>query len=153
MKTNMISSDEELLAVINQCKVCHVSMIDVENKPYVLPFNFAYQSGILYLHCGREGKKNEALRKNPLVCVAFTVEKDLYVQSKELGCSYSMMFESVLLFGEAEEVNDFDEKTEILHRIMHKYTPNRDYSFARPSIENVFCYKIKPTKISGRKRG
>ena len=45
-----------------------------DNKPYVIPMAFAYKNGVLYGQTN-EGKKTDALRKNPAVCFQVTQMK------------------------------------------------------------------------------
>ena len=153
MKTNIITERNLLDDIIRKCKVCHIGMIDEEGMPYVLPFNFGYADGIIYLHSGNEGRKIEIFRKNPEVCISFCNEGGIYAQSPKMGCSHTMQFRSVLVFGSIEPVTDFDEKTNVMHHIMHQYTENREYSLGKPAVENVACYKVQIKTITGRQRG
>ncbi len=152
MRTEHITYLEELEEIINECNICHIAMVDERNNPYVLPFNFGYEKGIIYLHSGNDGRKIHIFQHNPSVCIAFTIEKELYHQSPQIACSYGMKFKSVLAYGEIEQVKDFDEKTQILHKIMHKYTENKEYTFGKAAIENVACFKVEIKKMTGRKR-
>ena len=39
-----VRDQEELLEIINDCKVCRLGMVD-NGMPYVIPMNFGYTSG------------------------------------------------------------------------------------------------------------
>ena len=57
MKSRTITQQAEIEQVINSVDVCHIGMVNLEGNPYVLPFNFGYEEGVLYFHSGPEGKK------------------------------------------------------------------------------------------------
>lgn len=43
MHHRFITDQKEIDEIINKCPVCYVSMVDENNQPYVLPFNFWLQ--------------------------------------------------------------------------------------------------------------
>ena len=55
MKTIAITDAAEIEAIIRKCPYCTVGITDPEGNPYVVPMNFAYRDGIIYLHSGPEG--------------------------------------------------------------------------------------------------
>ena len=65
-----IESREEILHVLDTCKVVHLAMYD-EDGIYMLPMNFGYtyedNNLVIYIHAALEGKKLDLLRKNPNV--------------------------------------------------------------------------------------
>lgn len=67
MKTIAITEPAEIEAIIRKCPYCMVGITDQEGNPYVVPMNFAYRDGVIYLHSGPEGSKVEwwnAIRKS-----------------------------------------------------------------------------------------
>lgn len=153
MKSRNDLTQADIDTIINGADVCHVAMVDDSGLPYVLPFNFGYSNGRLYIHSGPEGKKVEIWKTNPLVCVAFSVGYDLRVQNESVACSYSMRYKSVLIHGTIDPVTDLDEKKRILNIIMKKYTGREDFSYSLPAITNVKVFEIMPHKIEGRSYG
>lgn len=57
MKTIAITELTEIEAIIRKCPYCTVGITDLEGNPYVVPMNFAYRDGIIYLHSSPEGSK------------------------------------------------------------------------------------------------
>ena len=47
-----IKDIKEIEAILNESKYCHLGLVD-EDQPYVVPMNYAYSNGCLYLHCTR----------------------------------------------------------------------------------------------------
>jgi nitroimidazol reductase NimA-like FMN-containing flavoprotein (pyridoxamine 5'-phosphate oxidase superfamily) len=153
MKSRTIALQSEIEQVIGSTEVCHVSMVDLDGKPYVLPFNFGFHDGSLYLHSGPEGKKIEIWKQNPNVCVAFSSDYLLRYQHKEVACSYSMKYRSVLIYGKVEEICDMDEKKHYMNIIMKKYTGRDNFDYSLPALKNVKVFRVKPEKIEGKAYG
>ena len=57
MKTFIIEDKQRIESIILHCDVCFVGIVDMEGNPYVVPMNFGYEDGIIYLHSGPEGSK------------------------------------------------------------------------------------------------
>lgn len=56
MKT-LVHTDKELIeATIKKCDICYVGLADTDGTPYVLPMNFGYRDGVIYLHSAQEGR-------------------------------------------------------------------------------------------------
>jgi uncharacterized protein len=139
--------------VIRNCEVCYVGMVDDEGKPYVLPFNFGYEDGIIYLHSAGTGKKIDILRSRPSVCIAFSTDHQLKFSNEEVACSYSMRFRSVLAYGDVVFVEDADEKQKILNVIMKQYTGKDDFGYNMPAVMDVCVFKVKVSSFTGKESG
>ncbi|WP_302461766.1 pyridoxamine 5'-phosphate oxidase family protein, partial [Parabacteroides johnsonii] len=56
MKT-LVHTDKELIEeTIKKCDICYVGLADTDGTPYVLPMNFGYRDGVIYLHSAQEGR-------------------------------------------------------------------------------------------------
>lgn len=144
-----ITRDDILREVIRSVQVCHVGMVDLDGKPYVLPFNFGVDEQFIWLHSAREGKKNTILRKNPSVCIAFSSDYQLGFRHEHVACSYFMKYKSVLVFGDVEFVEDYDLKVYGMNVIMKHYT-GKEFSYNPPAINNVEIFRVKLEHITGR---
>lgn len=152
MHSKIIQSKEEMYAIIDACEVCYVAMTDLEGKPYLLPFNFGRKDNVIYLHCGPEGKKLNILREKPAVCISFSNGYSLYNQHEKVACSYGMMFRSVLVYGNVEFLEDYQQKIDVLNIVMKQYV-KKDFSYSEPAVNNVVVMKIEIKEMTGKKRG
>jgi nitroimidazol reductase NimA-like FMN-containing flavoprotein (pyridoxamine 5'-phosphate oxidase superfamily) len=152
MKSRVLNFKPELEEIINRCDVCHLAMVDENNKPYVLPFNFGYKNGEIFLHSAQTGKKIDILKKNNEVCVAFSTDYDLRYQNEDVACSYSWKYRSVLAYGKVEFITDMDKKVEALNAVMANYT-KRVFKYNDPAVNDVNCYKVVIEKLDGRAYG
>lgn len=152
MKIRPLTNPSEITDIIKKCLFCHVAMVDQNGLPYVLPFNFGYDEGVIYLHSSRQGKKIEILKNNNNVCVAFSIDHLLRFQNEGVACSYTMKYRSVLASGKVEFIEDPDQKMIAMNFIMKKYT-QKEFQFNPPSIKEVCCWKVKIERIEGRVYG
>ncbi len=149
MRAKFIQQQRDIDEIILKCNVCYVGMMDVDNTPYVVPFNFGYEDGVIYLHSSKKGKKIEILKKHPQVCIVFSADHLLHAQSEQVACSYSMHYRSVQAFGEIEFVDDKEEKIRILNVIMKNYS-DREFTYNDPSVREVCTFKIVVKRFSGK---
>ena len=66
MKTIAITDPAEIEDIIRKCPYCMVGITDLQGNPYVIPMNFAYRDGVIYLHSGPDGSKLEMVKQHPL---------------------------------------------------------------------------------------
>ena len=151
-KKRVITNVSEKEEIINNCDCCYVGMVDENNNPYVVPFNFGYRENTIYLHSAPEGKKISILKKNSQVCIAFSTAHKLNFQSENMACSYSMFYKSVLCYGNIEFIENYELKVEAMNIIMKQYT-GKEFGFSVPSINGVLVYKVVIDEMTGKEFG
>jgi nitroimidazol reductase NimA-like FMN-containing flavoprotein (pyridoxamine 5'-phosphate oxidase superfamily) len=127
-------------------------MVDQQNEPYVLPFNFGYDQNSIYLHSAQQGKKIDILKNNNKVCVAFSTDHVLRWVNEDVACSWGMKYRSVLAYGKVEFIEDFNKKEDALKIIMKNYS-DQEFSFNKPAVEDVRVYRVVIDKLEGRAYG
>jgi uncharacterized protein len=152
MRYRMLADPKEMEEIIRKCPVCHIAMVDPEGLPYLLPFNFGYEDGVIYFHSARTGKKIDILKNNPNVCVEFSTDYLLRFQSKEVACSYSMKYRSVLVYGKVEFIEEPEKKIQIMNTIMKHYV-SEEFTYNPPSINEISCWIVKTSKMEGKING
>ena len=151
MRTYKIENIEEIEQIIKACKTCFVAMSE-NDFPYVLPMNFALYGDSVILHSAQSGRMWETLKKNPKVCINWTLGEELAWQDAHVACSYRVKSESVLVEGTVEFIDDYDEKYNCMLKIMAQYS-GRDFKLNEPSVVNVGVLKVKIEKISAKEFG
>ncbi len=152
MKNPVFTNPERIKYIIDKCEVCFIGMSDNNNKPYVVPFNFGYEDGIIYFHTGPGGKKLDILKSNPYVSVSFSTDHKLFFRNEPVACSYGMYYRSVIASGKVEFVEDYEEKIKCMNIIMRKYT-GKDFPYNAPAINNLVIFKLTPELIEGKELG
>jgi len=141
-----ITDRQELESVLREAAVCRMGLCD-EGKPYVVPMNYGYRDGSVFLHSATEGRKIEILRRNPNVCLEF--EKDVELVPAEAACSFSMKYRSVIASGKAVFLEGTEEKSFGLNVIMVQYT-GKEFVFPPQALEKIVVLKVDLEECSGK---
>jgi nitroimidazol reductase NimA-like FMN-containing flavoprotein (pyridoxamine 5'-phosphate oxidase superfamily) len=152
MKNRVLTFKDELEGIIRKCQFCNVAMVDEINKPYVIPMNFGFEDGFVYLHGSATGRKNDILSLHPDVCISFSTDHELRYVNEDVACSWSMRYRSVLVHGKVEFLKDLEEKTRALSIIMSHYT-RREFTYSAPALRDVQVYKVVIEMMEGRAYG
>lgn len=151
MRTLFIEDRAEIEEIMKACKTCFLAM-SLDNMPYVLPMNFALDGDTIILHSAPEGRMWDTIKKNPKVCINWTLGEDLAYQDESVGCSYRVKSKSVLVEGSVEFIDDFDEKYRCLGVLMGQYS-KREFKFGTPAVKNVGIFKVSIDKITAKEFG
>ena len=149
MRTISVENLNRIEEIIKSCNICYVGMSDNDGIPYVLPMNFGYKDGVIYLHSAQEGSSISMLEMNPNICITFCTDTKLVWQNEEVACSYRMRCESVICHGKVVFEEDFEEKVKILNIIMSQYS-SREFNYSDPSVKNVKIWKVPINKYSAK---
>lgn len=152
MKTLLIENIEEIEKIVSQCKVCYAGLSGREGIPYVIPMNFGYERGHVYLHSGPEGKSIELLKENNNICLTFCTGQELVYQDKEMACSYRMRSKSVVAFGKVFFEEDDKEKIRILDIIMGQYSRMK-FSYSPAAAANVKIWDVRVSSLTAKHFG
>lgn len=140
-KEKEITEQSEIERILSRAQIIHLGMCDGD-QPYVLPMNFGYHDGAIYLHSAKVGRKIETLRKNNKVC--FNAEIDLgLIKPADEGnpCAFGMRFRSIVGFGTAEIIEDEAGVIKGLNALMSQYSDN-EYTFPAKGLARTAIIKI-----------
>lgn len=152
MKTLVHTDQAFIESVISQSNVCYIGLADTDGTPYVLPMNFGYKDGVIYLHSAQEGRSLSILARNPKICITFCVDNTLVYQHPKVACSYRMRSKSVIAWGKVTFVDDPEKKVEALNIIMKQYS-DKEFTYSDPAIRNVKIWTVKVDEISCKEFG
>lgn len=108
--------------------------LSLDDRPYVVPMNYAWRNGAIYVHGAEDGKRAHYLRANPRVC--FTVSESFGTMTSPVPAHTDTAYMSVLIDGTATFVTDGDEATEAMQAMLDKYVPGFfDQPLARSHVE------------------
>ena len=142
-----IADGTELEAILEGAIICRVAMMDGE-RPYILPFNYGYRKGCLYIHSAPEGKKIDLLRENPEVC--FEVEDSMEITKWGKACDWRTRYRSVVGYGKVEILSDDASKQEGLEIIMAQHGAPGLTEFNPGNILRMVILKLTITSMSGK---
>lgn len=137
-------------SIIQEADVCRVGFSKA-NKPYIVPMNFGFHEGHIYLHSSVEGKKMEILKENKNICFEVDVKCDIVRSDRP--CNWGMHYSSVMGFGIAEVIEDPEEKIRALDCIMNKYDDKTSnfYEYSESSLKRTAVIKLNITELTAKK--
>lgn len=150
----------EIQAILSEIKVARIGMFDGE-QVYVVPLNHGYEMGegekiIFYLHSSKVGRKVDALKKNPNVCIELDGRHALV--EADAPCNHSYYYASLIGNGTVQFIDDFAEKEHALGVVMKHQTGKYGWDFDEKWV-NAVCimkmeltdYTVKQHKVGMRK--
>ncbi len=138
---------EFALSVIDKCEWAVMSCADAEGRPYGIPVSIVRDGDCVYFHTAKEGKKIQAIAKNPhvwFVCVG---------DVKRAEDAFTTAYESAMFEGECREVDDECEKVAALKLLCEKYTPDNMGNFesaVRASLARTGIYRTEICNLTGK---
>ena len=137
------------LGVVDKCEYAVISMIDEEGAPYCLPITIVRDGEYIYIHTAKAGKKIEALKKNPSVCISCVGDTQMATDK------FTTEFESAIVRGIAEEVVEDEEKIHGLRILSQRHTPTNMHNFDEAIEKSLFrtgVWKIRITDVTGKRK-
>lgn len=140
--------DEKILAeILSGAIICRVAMLDGD-RPYIIPFNYGYSDGCLFIHSAPEGKKIDLLKQNPEVC--FEVEDKMEITKGERACDWSTRYRSVVGYGEVEILSDEASKQQGLEVIMAQHGAPELVEFNSKNLGRMVILKLTISSMTGK---
>ena len=113
---------ETIHAIVDATSVCHVATV-VDGQPIVLPSLHVRDGDSLLLHGSRSSRLLHAMLAAESVCVAVTLVDGLVVARSTFESSVA--YRSAVIFGPAERIDDPDERSAALDRLIDGLLPGR----------------------------
>lgn len=149
-KSNQEIKDKAILEeILSASEVCRLGFMD-KNRPYILPFNYGYQDGYIYIHCANEGKKIDLIKQNNHVCIE--IEQSSKIEKYEKACKWTTRYRSLIGYGTVEIITDHDQKRQGLDIIMRHNGANTSHnlSYERKLIDSMSVLKVEITEMTGK---
>jgi uncharacterized protein len=151
-----IKSKEKMIGFLNSQPVGRVTSIDSRGYPQVIPMNFVWVDGAVYMHSHPAGEKMDNILRNPLV--GFEVDQHIcflpsYYFHPTDASQADTLYISVVIKGKASIMYDSIEKTRALNALMEKYQKEGGYeplSPDMPVVREVAVIKVLPDEMRGK---
>lgn len=156
IKKYEIQSKHKMIEFLNEQPVGRVASLDGSGYPQVIPMNFVYHDGAVYMHSHPFGEKLDNIRRNPNV--GFEVDRHIcflpsYFFHPTDASQADTLYISVVIKGKAELVHGNEEKALALNALMEKYQKEGRYEALvanMPSVHEVAIIKVIPRDIRGK---
>jgi hypothetical protein len=143
-----IRDQVEIEQILSSSRIIHVAFHD-DPFPYILPFNYGYKDGYIYIHSALEGKKTDLIRKNNRV--GFQVDIETEIVPAEKACGWSTKYRSVVGTGFAELLTDPAEKKDSLDIIMVQHGEQDKNQYADNSLDKMLIIRIRMHQCKGKR--
>ncbi len=124
-----------------------LSTVSRDGTPYGIPLNYYYENGFLYMHGAGEGHKLENIRYNNHV--SFCVVGDIEV----LESKFSTNYESIVVFGKADIIQDEQKRRDVAVKLMEKYCSNymaEAMAYIDRAIDKTVFIRIEIESFTGK---
>jgi nitroimidazol reductase NimA-like FMN-containing flavoprotein (pyridoxamine 5'-phosphate oxidase superfamily) len=139
---------EDSIQYLNEAFYGHLATMS-NNQPYLVPVNYVYHQNHLYIHSALQGQKLENIRKNSRVC--FEVSHPIQFLPGKKPCQFGVYYWSVLVFGQANILDDLNLKNVALNLFIKKYSRDDYLNPMDPDdLQNVAIIDIHIETISGK---
>ena len=159
------------IEVIDKSKYGVLSMIAEGDEPYGLPLSIVRDGEYLYFHSAMDGRKVKTLTKNPNVSVVFVgeiripenyTEEELREIAEDrskaallISKVFTTEYESAVVKGRVELVEDEQEKIRAMRLICEKHTPTKmDYfdMAIGAGLKRTNIYRIEMEEIKAKRK-
>lgn len=148
-----VTDNRQIQSIIEQAKVVHIGMID-NDRPYVVPmqYGFVFADGqlTLYVHCAKEGRKLDIIKKNPRVFIELETEAAI-ISGGDIPCKYGSEYASVMGDGTVVVVEGVAEKIFGLQLLMKTQT-GRDFDISEQMTKSVTVLRIDVPHVTAKSR-
>ncbi len=109
-------------SILDEALVCHVGFV-VDGKPFVIPTSFGRIGDTLVIHGSAASRMMRNLSDGIDVCVTVTLLDGLVLARSAFH--HSVNYRSVVIFGQAEKIEDEAEKEAALKALTEHLIPGR----------------------------
>ena len=139
---------EECIEVLKKGKRGVLSVLGDDDYPYGIPVDYLYdeESGNIYFHSAPAGHKIDAITRHDKVC--FTIFDNEEFREGD----WAAWVRSIIVFGRATVIEDYDKRLAVVRRIGLKYYPTVaevDEEMA-VAAHRVAAIELKPEHITGK---
>lgn len=125
--------DEALVySILDESLFCTVSYA-IDNQPFSIPTAFVRKENKLYIHGSVGSHFLRGIESGIPVCISIMLTDALVVAKSAF--SHSVNYRSVIIFSNAERIDDFETKSAFFKELTEKIVPN-SWEYLRPMKAN-----------------
>lgn len=144
-----ITSFSEIAELVGRCDTVRLG-IAAEGAPYIVPVSFGWEicDGriVIYFHGSREGRKQELIGENAMVCV----EGDISHGFAEWGHGITCLYESFIGYGTVEKLSGEEAVRGLELLLVHCGYPG--YPFTEEAVNATAVNRIVLETVTGKRQ-
>ena len=150
-RTDKEINDSQIIEnILAESQVCRLGLVD-DGEAYIVPVNYVFMDGCIYIHSAAEGRKIEILKRNPKV--TFEIEYSSQVIKSEIACRWGMKYRSIMGKGTIEIYYDIESKKKGFDILMKKYGAEFLAVYDEAALDKSILLKLKVESITGKQSG
>lgn len=150
MKTHPLS-EEKIKVLLSEVQTASLATLNADGTPYVIPVHYIYMDKKIYIHGLPKGQKIDNIICNNKICFLAYDMKGILLDQNGKPCDTNTEYESVIVTGSANLVEDIEVKKIVLQNIIQKYTPHLiDTQLPEPMIRGTTVIQINISEITGK---
>jgi nitroimidazol reductase NimA-like FMN-containing flavoprotein (pyridoxamine 5'-phosphate oxidase superfamily) len=141
--------EENIQRVLKENSHGVLATISEDNTPYANPISYVYHDGHIYFHSAAAGHKVDNIARDNQVAFTIIGKVNMRVPKAEA------YFESVIVFGKAVRVTDFEEQVQSMTALMQIFMPDQAHETPedlKKMQKAVIVYRIDADHITGKLR-
>lgn len=123
---------ESIYSILDEALFCTISY-SVDNRPFSIPTSFVRYEDKIYIHGSVGSHFIREIEKGIPVCITVMLTDAIVVAKSAF--SHSVNYRSVVIFANAEKIEDINKKTESFEWLTNKIVPG-SWEYLRPVKEN-----------------
>lgn len=151
-----MKNDAKIAEFLNKEHTGRLATLDASGFPQVIPMNFVFLDGVIYMHSHTKGEKIDNVRRDTRA--GFEVDHEFeflpsYFEDEHDASLADTLYASVVIKGSAEIVSDAQEKCRALNALMSKYQPEGRYDPVTPAsrvLDAVAVISVTPDSVRGK---
>jgi hypothetical protein len=136
--------------VLSTATICRLAMVD-DGEPYIVPVNYGYRDGALYVHSASAGRKIDVLCRHPRVC--FEIESSAVITTHAEPCHWGTKARSIVGYGSVEIISDCEEKRRGLDIIMAQHGKTDPNMYDEKQLAAVVILRVAIERITCKQLG
>lgn len=154
MKKTLRREDRQLddaaaMALLKRGEYGILSTSDKHNRPYGIPVNYVVMEETIFFHCATEGQKLENITANKEVSFCVVGKTELIPEK------FSTRYESVVVSGNADVVNEKGLKKNVLGALVAKYAPDHipaGKTYIEKLMDQTTVVRVSINHLAGKAR-
>ncbi|HEX2970497.1 MAG TPA: pyridoxamine 5'-phosphate oxidase family protein [Bacteroidales bacterium] len=145
-----IKDNKVIQEVLEHSAICRLGLVDGD-EAYIVPVNYAFKDGLIYIHSAPHGRKIEILKKNNKV--SFEIEYAEEIIKNDIPCEWTAKYRSVMGKGIVKIENDPVMKKAGLDLIMRKYGASGELTYNDQSVSRIVLLILEVISVAGKQSG
>lgn len=145
-----IVEQKQIEAILVKGRVGRLGTLGDDGYPYIVPVNYVYWQGAVYFHCALVGEKLDNIRRLAKVCFEIDFPLAYFDTGFDAAmpvCGVSQFYQSIVIRGTAEIVENIEEKVGALNRLMASHENKPDFNAITADIPAVASCHVVAIRI------